>query len=150
MAYDLFSKKQTATDWSMGGYGFPTQAWGRQPQWGGRQQQQRRRRHRHRQPGQPGQPGQTWQPGQPWTGTPAAAPPPGAPPPALPPPGYPYMEYPYAQPQPAAPAPGPQPTIDVFVGNALRAGVPVHAVQKALVKKGYDPRQIATIVNRAR
>lgn len=59
----------------------------------------------------------------------------------------PYLYSPYQQ--PALPArPVPQPTIDVFVGYALSAGVPVRKVQSVLASKGYGPRQIAAVVGR--
>lgn len=143
MAFDLWTKKQNGANWAIGGDAPPPAV---PAQWRGR----RRRRHHHHRPGQPGQPGQQW------TGTP-----PGAPP-AAPPPSYPtynpYAQQAYSDPQyqqwlqqqqqPQQPT-GPQPTIDVFVGQALRNGVPVPHIQKELVRSGYDPVQISTIIRQA-
>ncbi len=129
MAYDLWSKEQTGRDWSIGDWqGQPVQPGQPQP----RRWRRRRRHHHHRQltPAQQQQ----------WGGSP-----PGAPPAAAPP----YNPYGGYQ-QPATPQPGvPQPTIDVFVGRALMAGASVQSVQKALVRKGYDPRQISANVRGA-
>lgn len=68
---------------------------------------------------------------------------------AAPPAGYNpgTYAYPPAQPQPGAP--GPQPTIDVFVGAALRKGVSAAAICGALRRKGYTASQISSSFDQA-
>ena len=106
-----------------------------------------------------------WQPGQPLPGYPTGWPPPGAPWPgtynsqpvaapqlaAYDPYGNPvYSEYiPPVQAPVAAPVPtGPQPTIDVTVGEALMDGVSMTEIVGCLKKAGYTTRQISSIVGR--